>query len=413
MVVRLALLLTLAIGFSAVAAAEDTPAPPPKSATEAEKELAELERAREILKELKERHEAGEISDAELRKRSEKIRALYLGEGELPDSACAKVTCSFRGNCYAGDGEEPICYCDDGYLREPEGGADCVPIRECEPGYFSERGDGSDCEVDIGWAREAAITGIASASLLSVTGGFTAYIRANGAGGFIFVDLGLLAVAAPLVGGGAHSARKLPGVDGDPLALGFGVGLYSLSMVAGVLDFFMIDKESVLRPAAPWITMAWSTIGATSLLLFSLDALTAHEQAQALREGATSADGDRTPRIWTWIAIGNAGASAIAAAIFGALAAKNRGEIDDACPEDLWNDADDPCPGGDGEAFDGHKILTGWHVFLIELAVVSAAVGTTLYFLEPRLGSGSAVENVSVVPWAVPGGAGLALGGEF
>jgi hypothetical protein len=50
---------------------------------------------------------------------------------------------------------------------------------------------------------------------------------------------------------------------------------------------------------------------------------------------------------------------------------------------------------------------------LIGVAATGVVMGTALYFMEPQMYATSAGRQVSLAPWAAPGGAGLALGGSF
>ena len=351
------------------------------------REMQDLREARETLEELRELYVKGEISADELRRRQEQIGAIYLGEGELADDPCAKVTCSFHGGCVLEDGE-PVCECDDDFAAVQSRGPDCIP--------------------DVpGWSREAAITGLVSGAFLGVTGGIAPWMRAVSGGPLVLINAGLIAVMGPVVGSGAHRARQHPDVGGNPFALVAASSLYGLSLVGSVLDIVLFD------PAMPWFTATWAGLGAVSMLLFAVDALAVYEQALTARDGVPPTVDEDGWRVWTWFAFGMAGTAAVSAGIVGGLALQERKDLNEPCFDDLWSSVDTMPSGCNGEQYEGFQASAGAAFFLIEVAAVATVLGITLYFLEPRLSSEPAIENVSVVPYAVPGGVGFALGGRF
>lgn len=369
------------------------------------REIQDLREAREMLEELRELYEDGEISKQEFERRQEKISALYLGEGEVPDDACAKVTCSFHGRCVP-EGGEPVCECDDEY----------------EPAFS----DPLSCVPSAGWPREAAITGLVLASL-SALGGYTATAFRNpdeaemwiGVGG---ANLALIGIMGPVVGGSTRDARSHYGVTGSPLLLGSAIAACSLSVIGGAVDYGVFGK------GARWITATWSGLGALSLVLFSLDALITHEQLVEVRKGQPPVVAEDPGRIWTWISFGIGGAAAVGAVITGSLALQKSKSL-----EKEWALSDQPGseslgdgvtergrlsdPGEDDtkreNAVDELGIMALWTDLLIGAAVTGVVFGTVLYFVEPRLSAADPVQQVSVAPLVLPGGGGLALGGRF
>ena len=59
------------------------------------------------------------------------------------------------------------------------------------------------------------------------------------------------------------------------------------------------------------------------------------------------------------------------------------------------------------------KALAGGTDILIGVAAAGVVMGTALFFMEPRLKSAGRSASVTMTPWVMPGGAGVALGGSF
>jgi hypothetical protein len=108
-------------------------------------------------------------------------------------------------------------------------------------------------------------------------------------------------------------------------------------------------------------------------------------------------------RVWTWFAVGVAGAATIGAVVTGAVSTSKRNDVTDEC------DGKD-CPASLSGDFDTvHNLAVATDV-LIGVAAAGAVAGVLLYIFEPTMGSES---EVTVTPTASVGGGGLAVSGRF
>jgi len=266
------------------------------------REVQDLREARKALEELRELYEDGEISQQEFRRRQEQISALYLDEGEIADDACAKVTCSFHGTCVIEE-SEAVCECDDVYIPEPNGNADCVLKRRCQPGYDSERGDGSDCEIADGWAREAAIVGFVSAPVvLGLSIGATIDRKdepgwSNDEFRFFLAAEVASHVLTLAVGQVVAAGSRSQGFGETPLMILAHI-VNGLAFTAAFVDYGLLSAGSEHITENIWIPTAWGGVGAVSLLLYSIDALLNHRRSAELRKRAGSTSGDVARCLW-------------------------------------------------------------------------------------------------------------------
>jgi hypothetical protein len=226
-----------------------------------------------------------------------------------------------------------------------------------------------------------------------------------------------VAVMGPVIAFGARSARRAEGGKGSLPALITGGVLYLGSGGLYFLSFIDLFEEDLPNTNMLWVPPAAAGVGALSLVFLSIDALVSHENAIELKQGAPINKPEKPRRVWTWVAYGVGGAAAVGAAITGALALKahrtmeDLGRIEESCIN--MNEGFDEVECTDRSDLQKVKGLAGGTDILIGVAATGVAMGTALFFLEPRLRSARLDPNVSLAPWAVPGGAGIALGGSF
>ncbi len=118
---------------------------------------------------------------------------------------------------------------------------------------------------------------------------------------------------------------------------------------------------------------------------------------------STPEESEEKKRVWTWVAFGIGGASAIGAGITGGLSLSKRANIDkecnnNICPERLKDD--------EKKAFN----LAVTTDVLIGVAAIGIGTGILLYFYEPKW---FGTEEIAVVPTVGSEQAGLAITGRF
>ncbi|MCP4600688.1 MAG: hypothetical protein GY847_09180 [Proteobacteria bacterium] len=423
MVACLALLVAFAIGLPIAVANEDTPASASPTDAEAERELPQPgQEAEEV--------DAGPCAKMKWMQRDGcvlKFQGSFCvcvpaNDGVPADDAappthdeisaekCADVTCSGHGQCEFSFGAIS-CDCDWGYEPDPADELACVPSG--------------------GFARQAAIGGLVAAPVAtvlgSVAGGRHAVVSLCKPGGeeseqqwahshgqiFGLASLVLVGAMGPVVSLGGLSARDAPGVSGSTPALISGGALWAGSIA---LSIVWLASYSLHSAPKPWMPQLSGGLGGLSLLLLSIDALVAYENALELRLGEPLDKPAEPRRIWTWIAFGLGGAAAVGAAITGSMAIEANKELEEldefeaSCQEDP---VDEQYLCTFCKKAQKAKRLAGGTDILIGTAAAGLVMGTALFFLEPRSSSSRFPTKVSLAPFAVPGGAGFVLGGSF
>jgi hypothetical protein len=108
-------------------------------------------------------------------------------------------------------------------------------------------------------------------------------------------------------------------------------------------------------------------------------------------------------RVWTWVALGVAGAAGIAGGVIGGVSIAKRKEFIDECGNHTCDDSYE-------DDRDQVKTLSLTADILYGVAGAAAVTAVILFFAEPDAG---VEDQVAVAPAAVPGGAGLNVSGRF
>ncbi|MCP4680199.1 MAG: calcium-binding EGF-like domain-containing protein [Deltaproteobacteria bacterium] len=317
---------------------------------------------------------------------------------------CADVDCSSHGVCTIKN-DMPSCSCDEGYRADLETGQNCEPTHSTP-----------------GWSRGAAISGLVSVPVVALLGAAAStHWAVDGALFMQASDLSLILVMGQVITAGARSAGRpalVPGAMGSRIAAHV---LYSSSLFAGSIStifngFYFITS---------WVIQSWTGVGALSLLLYSVDAAATYRQAAVLHAEDSKPVLNTSKRSWTWVAFGMGGAATVGAVVTGSLALSKKASLDKKCKEADEGDIIGIrkvtgrvagalfCEKSSKDEINRMANLASITDILIVAAATGLAVGTALYFIEPKLGSGIEDDTLSLMPFAVPGGAGLMLGRRF
>ncbi|MCP4604220.1 MAG: hypothetical protein GY847_27480 [Proteobacteria bacterium] len=270
-----------------------------------------------------------------------------------------------------------------------------------------------------GWSRGAAIAGLVSVPVVAVLG--VASIGVHSLGNWRLLlslyaaDYTLMAAMAPIIAIGANSTRRISQVSGSRAMRISGHITYTIGMAGGGImnSFFLADDDFVPY----WASGVWSGLGALGLLFYSIDAAISYEQAAESGRRQSPTGKSKAARPWTWTAFIAGGTAAVGATVTGIFA---RSRLS------TWNDYEtaekhclDKVVGNEkvgcsthNEQDEARRLAVTTDV-LIGVAAAGLVMGTALYFIEPKLRSVPTLGNVSLVPYAAPGRAGIALGGKF